>query len=209
MHSSEASLPHDATDPSTERQQPRATGPTHVASRTWKATDRWAWAFELPVSGIARAVAGCIAYHANDKTGQSWPGMGTIAKETGFCRRAVVPAIKELDLGGHVTVTRFKVGKKNTANRYQLPPMGSAPDALPSAPDALGGGAPDALESVRTESVKNSTAAREQPNTEQTINPDGYRGGRIRNCPQCHTHERGHEDTCQYCDWTREAWDAR
>ena len=33
--------------------------------------------------------------------------------------------------------------------------------------------------------------------------------GRVRNCPQCHTQERGHEDTCQHCDWTREAWDAR
>ena len=32
---------------------------------------------------------------------------------------------------------------------------------------------------------------------------------RIRNCPQCHTEERGHDDTCDHCDWTREAWDAR
>ena len=32
---------------------------------------------------------------------------------------------------------------------------------------------------------------------------------RIRNCPQCHVQERGHDDTCDHCDWTREAWDAR
>ena len=32
---------------------------------------------------------------------------------------------------------------------------------------------------------------------------------RIRNCPQCHAMERGHDDTCDACDWTREAWDAR
>ena len=32
--------------------------------------------------------------------------------------------------------------------------------------------------------------------------------GRIRNCPQCHADERGHDDTCQHCDWTREAWEA-
>ena len=32
---------------------------------------------------------------------------------------------------------------------------------------------------------------------------------RIRNCPKCHTFDRGHADTCQHCDWTREAWDAR
>ena len=147
------------------------TRPTLVASRPprtaapgeWTPTDRWAWACGLPVSGIARAAAGCIARHANDKTGLGWPGMGTIATETGFCRRAVVKAIKELERGGHVTVVRSKVGKKNKSNRYQLPPMGgapgalrgvldggggSAPDAPPSAPDALGGSAPDALESV-------------------------------------------------------------
>ena len=33
--------------------------------------------------------------------------------------------------------------------------------------------------------------------------------GRIQNCPQCHAIERGHDDTCQHCDWTREAWEAR
>ena len=159
------------------------TGPTHVASRSartaapgaWSPTDRWAWAAGLPVSGIARAVAGCIARHANDQTGLGWPGMGTIATETGFCRRAVVKAIKELERGEHFTVGRFKVGKKNTANRYQLPPMGgapaalgggggSAPRALGSAPDALGGSAPGAPESVSIESVQepvSSSRARE------------------------------------------------
>ena len=159
------------------------TGPTHVAARTartaapgaWSPTDRWAWACGLPVSGIARAAANCIARHANDKTGLGWPGMGTIVSETGFKRTAVIAAIKELERGGHVTVGRFKVGKKNTANRYQLPPMGGAPDALamgggsapdtlggsaphalPSAPDGLGGSAPDAPESVSIESVQES-----------------------------------------------------
>ena len=32
---------------------------------------------------------------------------------------------------------------------------------------------------------------------------------RIRNCPQCHAEERGHDDTCDHCDWTRSAWEAR
>ena len=38
-----------------------------------------------------------------------------------------------------------------------------------------------------------------------TGNPDGYCGGRIRNCPKCHNGERGYDDSCQHCDWTREA----
>ena len=33
--------------------------------------------------------------------------------------------------------------------------------------------------------------------------------GGVRNCPQCHTFDRGHDDRCEHCDWTREAWDAR
>ena len=54
------------------------------ANGGWALSDRWAWSHGLPVSGIARAVAGSIARHANDKTGLSWPGMGLIVKETGF-----------------------------------------------------------------------------------------------------------------------------
>ena len=156
-------------------QAPLPTGPTHVASRStrtaapgaWTPTDRWAWACGLPVSGIARAVANCIARHANDKTGMGWPGIGTIVTETGFCRTAVIAAIKELERGGHVAVSRFKVGKKNKANRYQLPPMGGAPHglvegggsashALGSASDGLGGSALDGPESVSIESVHES-----------------------------------------------------
>ena len=155
-------------------QDPQAhlpTGPTHVASRSarmaapgaWTPTDRWAWACGLPVSGIARAVAGCIARHANDQTGLGWPGMGTIVTETGFCRTAVIAAIKELERGGHVAVSRFKVGKKNTANRYQLPPMGGAPHGIVegggSASDGLGGSASDGPESVSIESVQESVSS--------------------------------------------------
>ena len=210
------SLQHNATPKSTSKLQglttrpklvpPRSTAPRTAAPGEWKPTDRWAWACGLPVSGIARAVAGCIARHANARTGVGWPGMGTIAKETGFCRRAVVKAIKDLERGGHVTVTRFKVGKKNTANRYQLPPMGgatgelggvvdggggSARDALPSAPDALGGSAPDAPELVRTESVKNNSAARARVVCEQADDQkactcgDSYRNSYDRRCTDC------------------------
>ena len=120
----------------------------------WKLSDRWAWAYGLPVSGIARAVAGCIAYHARDNTGVSWPGMATIVKETGFKRTAVIAAIKVLERGGHVTVRRFKVGKKNAVNRYQLPPIGKVSAFHPSAPDGLGGSTSDGLEQVRTELVR-------------------------------------------------------
>ena len=130
----------------------------HRPSGGWKLSDRWAWAFSLPVSGIARAVAGVVAFHAHDKTGLSWPGMGTIERESGFGRTAIIAAIKVLEQGGHLTVRRFRIGRKNVANRYQLPPMGNVSASHPSAPDGLGGSAPDGPELVRTELVSTKAA---------------------------------------------------
>ena len=167
-----------------ERQSTLPVGPTGVvhlgpgrpsrSARTaaaWSPTDRWAWAYALPVSGIARAVAGCIAYHANNKTGLGWPGIGKIVTLTGFKRTAVIAAIKEIERGGHFKVSRVKVDGKNKVNRYQLPPMGSAPrgpaevvgsapDGPGSPPDGLGGSASDGPESVRRESVQESVSSR-------------------------------------------------
>ena len=250
----------------------------------WSISDRWDWACGLPVSGIARAVAGCIARHANDKTGVSGPSMGTIAAETGFCRTAVVAAIKVLELAGHVKIRRLKVVRDghlvNIANRYQLPPMGGQEALGGSASDALGGSAsddrkqvhvrtyppqdtktpalPEHLEAVeaghgvkcrrcshmwpRAAGLSHMCVGRSERAAHQhgpkrgmpdytlpqqeggdhgggdrarptavdaNLPPDGYRGSRVRNCPQCHAEDRGHEDTCQHCSWTRAAWDAR
>ena len=139
----------------------------------------------LPVSGIARAVAGCIARHANDKTGVSGPSMGTIAAETGFCRTAVVAAIKVLELAGHVKIRRLKVVRDghlvNIANRYQLPPMG-APDALGgSASDALGGSASDAPKQVHVRTYP--PQATKTPDITEHL--EAVEGGRFVRCRRC------------------------
>ena len=104
--------------------------------------------------------------HSHDSTGLSWPGMGKIAEETGFGRTAIIAAIKVLEQGGHLTVRRFRVGKKNVANRYQLPPMGNVSASHPSAPDGLGGSAPDGSELVSKEQVRTHTV-RAQVSCEQ------------------------------------------
>ena len=139
---------------------PLSNGDKNVLPRPkWSISDRWAWPHTLPVSGVARAVAGVIAFHADEHTGRSWPGMGTIAEETGFGRTAVIAAIKVLERGGHVKIRRLKVVRDghlvNISNRYQLPgPMGDADAVRGSAPDGLGGSALDGPEQVRTEQVQ-------------------------------------------------------
>ena len=181
-------------------------GPTGIArtASTWSATARWAWACALPVSGIARSVANCIARHANDKTGLAWPGFARIAEETGFKRRAVIAATQELEKGAHLTVSRVRVGGKNKSNRYQLPPMGSAPRALGSAPHApgsaphaLGGSAPHAPESVRVESVKkkgSSDARTREASVENSAE------GEREVCPVCENDwPAKYGDTCYEC----------
>ena len=162
-----------------ENQRTDDAGPQGLPAK-WSISDRWAWAYSLPVSGIARAVAGVIAFHANDHTGLSWPGMGTIAEETGFGRTAVIKAIKELERGGHVSVTRLKVGKKNTSNRYRLPPMGNVSVSPPSAPDALGGSASDGPELVRTEPVSTTPPPAAAPEHLTAI--EGGHGVQCRRC---------------------------
>ena len=98
------------------------TPPRHT--NRMKLSDRWAWAYSLPVGGIARAVAGCIAFHSHDSTGLSWPGMGKIAEETGFGRTAIIAAIKVLEQGGHLTVRRFPGRQKERGEPVSAPADG-------------------------------------------------------------------------------------
>ena len=50
--------------------------------------------------------------------------------------------------------------------------------------------------------------------TDEVTQPSAWQAAsswkpRVLNCPKCHSVDRGHEDTCQHCDWTREAWEAK
>ena len=87
---------------------------------------------------IARAVAGCIARHANNKTGVGWPGMGTIAKETAFKRTAVIAAIKELERGRARHGDPLQGRQKEHGKSVSTPPMGGATGELGGVVD--GGG---------------------------------------------------------------------
>ena len=128
----------------------------------WALSDRLAWAMRLTVKPSTKLVAVAIASHAGASSGLAWPSLATLAHETGLSRRQVVYSVRDLERGGHLTVTRLRLGKVNTSNRYRLPPMGgvSQPGGG-SAQAALGGSAQAAPEPVRT-SEPVSKAARQR-----------------------------------------------
>ena len=111
--------------------------PTPLQERnTWPLTDRLTWALGLPVKPSVKLVAVAIVMHANKTTGLAWPGMGRISEITGLSRRQVIYAIKALEAGGHLHITRLKVGKVNASNRYRLPAMGGQPTTIYSGAQA-------------------------------------------------------------------------
>ena len=98
----------------------------------WLLSDRLAWAMALKgVSHNAWAVAVIIAHHAGASTGLAWPGFSLIATESRLSRSAVIRAVAELELGGHLTIQRFKRGRVNASNRYRLPQLGGGAQAAP------------------------------------------------------------------------------
>ena len=107
------SSPSPATPEIGDFERPRT---LHVA---WKLSDRIAWAMALTVAPSTKLVAVAIAQRAGASSGLAWPGMGTLATDTGLHRSSVIRAVKELEQGGHLTVTRFKVGKKNASKPVQ------------------------------------------------------------------------------------------
>ena len=98
----------------------------------WELSDRLAWALGLKVSPHAKLIAVAIASHTGASSGLCWPGMALLVEETGLSRSSVIRGVRELERGGHLTVTRLKVGRKNASNRYRLPAMGSGAVTLPS-----------------------------------------------------------------------------
>ena len=93
---------------------------------TWQLSARLTWALGLSVRPNTKLVAICIVQFAGSTTGLAWPGMGLISKTTGLSRSSVLRGVAELEKGGHLAVTRLKIGKKNASNRYRLPRMGGA-----------------------------------------------------------------------------------
>ena len=90
----------------------------------WALSDRLDWALALQVSPPARFVAVAIVKHTGAETGLAWPSMATLAGLTGYSKATVKRAVRELEKGAHFDITRLKIGRKNTSNRYRVPVKG-------------------------------------------------------------------------------------
>ena len=96
----------------------------------WPLSARLDWALALQVSPPARFVAVAIVKHTGAETGLAWPSMATLAGLTGYSKATVKRAVRELEKGAHFDITRLKIGRKNTSNRYRVPVKRTARTAL-------------------------------------------------------------------------------
>ena len=189
---------------------------------------------DLRVHGICRLVAFELLTYW-EPGGIVFPSVKTLAEGIGVDPRIVRRHVARLERIG----LWVRVGRNGQSNRYELQLPGSevkpkrpllTPD--PTIPPPGSYDPPEVTKEVTItkrraretcESCGNDWPARYGPDCHQcgssgksnpperatTPDPTPSYYGRVRNCPQCHTFERGHDDTCQHCDWTREAWDAR
>jgi Helix-turn-helix domain len=71
----------------------------------------------LALSDLKVAVA--ITWYFNRTTGEAFPAMATLAKETGYCERTIIRSVKRLEARGHLYVKRdSRRGDRRGVNRY-------------------------------------------------------------------------------------------
>ncbi|MEN1705705.1 MAG: helix-turn-helix domain-containing protein [Planctomycetota bacterium] len=83
------------------------------------------------LSHCSWAVAVVIARHANDDTGEAWPSVSSIARQTRLSERTVRKALRELEALGMIELVRRSKGRKPHRVRLRL-------DRVPAAnPEAI------------------------------------------------------------------------
>ena len=143
-----------------------------------------AWAWKVPLRPCLKAVLNALANRA-DEEGYCFPGLANLELRTGWSRRAIQNALRELErLSLLTTSARYSSNGHQISNMYRLsmvPHAQGAPDARGGAPDARGGapdargGAPPAPNSSKDSSKDSS---KELPSNQETpLTP--LEGGRV------------------------------
>lgn len=71
------------------------------------------------VAGSAFKVGYVIAQHINEKTGEAWPGLDTIAEKIAMSEGTAFAGVRSLSARGHLHVTHGRRGSGHS-NRYRL-----------------------------------------------------------------------------------------
>ena len=191
-------------------QLPLPTGPTHVVSRSSKqprasnvARARLVVATVTPTGyRVGKFLAGHASYATDTDVRRHvapgeifcyWP-QSKIAADLGCSERQVRRGIRSLREAGVLEV-----------RRRVRPCEASYVWVQPVLSDVLSG----VLSGVRSHTEPRTKPRKNHKRSggeKSDVRPDQY--GRLRNCPKCREFDRGHDDTCQHCDWTREAWEA-
>jgi len=88
------------------------------------------WATQQDVPAMQKIVLVMIANRLNKDTGDCFPSLDTLAKDTGMSRRAVIKQIAKLEAGGLLCVERSHNESIKQNNNYQLcTPSADAPHA--------------------------------------------------------------------------------
>ena len=128
------------------------------------------WAFQVPLKPCPKSVLVALANRA-DEDGYCWPGLDDLEVRTGWKRRAIQQALRELRASGLVCVSpRFSTNGVQTSNLYQIAMTTiscgeGAPHARGRVHHMHGEGAPHAPKSSSESSVEQSEEHSPHPPT--------------------------------------------
>ena len=134
------------------------------------------WAFQVRLKPCPKSVLVALANRA-DEDGFCWPGIEDLELRTGWKRRAIQQAIRELESSGLVSITpRFSTNGVQTSNLYRIAmPTTASGQGAPHAPlrvhQVRGEGAPHAplrVHQVRGEGAPHAPKSSSEQSIEQS-----------------------------------------
>lgn len=140
-----------------------------------------AWAYSVTLPPCSKSVLVALANRA-DEDGYCWPGIEDLEQRTGWKRRAIQTAIKDLHGRGLVTVSaQFKTTGVQTSNLYRLAcPTVTTPtrrwEGAPHAPSRVqqvrgegAGDAPQRVQELHGEGAAGAPKSSSEQSVEQSV----------------------------------------
>lgn len=78
----------------------------------------------LDMKSVPKAVLGALAFHSDNESGQSWPSIRLICRETGYKETAVKSALKLLEANEFISKAGTKPAKNGEVNVWEINRVG-------------------------------------------------------------------------------------